>query len=167
VVFCRNVERRNYTFYCLVIAAGVLRVFLCYQKNLFVELWKAWNYSFGGVVIITLMVYHECISYYYSRNLGSVLTFEKFEQSAGSALLSLIVGLFFYFQKYLMLTHQKFHSFIGTSFIGMVSSKFKGAIFVYCQLFSSIYINKSHFFQGFGGALGTLAFISLLTTICF
>jgi hypothetical protein len=58
--------------------------------------------------------------------------------------------------------------FIGTSFIGMVSSKVQGSYFrlaVAGILFSSVYINKSHFFQGFGGALGTLAFISLLTTM--
>jgi hypothetical protein len=42
----------------------------------------------------------------------------------------------------------------------MVSSKVQGSYFrlaVAGILFSSVYINKSHFFQGFGGALGTLA----------
>jgi hypothetical protein len=50
----------------------------------------------------------------------------------------------------------------------MVSSKVQSSYFrlaVAGILFSSVYINKSHFFQGFGGALGTLAFISLLTTM--
>jgi hypothetical protein len=31
--------------------------------------------------------------------------------------------------------------------------------------YSIIYINNSHFFEDFGGALGVLAFISLLTTM--
>ncbi|WP_339723799.1 hypothetical protein [Maribacter stanieri] len=34
-------------------------------------------------------------------------------------------------------------------------------------LFSIIHINKNNLFQGFGGALGTLAFIALLTTFAF
>jgi hypothetical protein len=108
--------------------------------------------------------------------LGSVLTFyicEKFEQSAvrSSALLSLIVGLFFYcfpeiFNAYLSKNIPIV--FIGTSFIGMVSTKVQGSYFrlaVAGILFSSIYINKSHFFEGFGGALGALAFIASLTTM--
>jgi uncharacterized membrane protein YqgA involved in biofilm formation len=108
--------------------------------------------------------------------LGAVLTFyisDKFEQSAvrSSALLSLIVGLFFYcfpeiFNVYLSKNIPIV--FIGTSFIGMVSAKAQGSYFrlaIAGILFSSIYINKSHFFEGFGGALGALAFIALLTTM--
>jgi hypothetical protein len=49
----------------------------------------------------------------------------------------------------------------------MVSSKVQGSYFrlaVAGILFSSLH-QQSHFFQGFGGALGTLAFISLLTQL--
>ena len=57
---------------------------------------------------------------------------------------------------------------MGTSFIGMVSAKSYGSYFrlaVAGALFSIIYSHKSLFFEGFGGALGALAFISLLTVI--
>jgi len=108
--------------------------------------------------------------------LGAALTYyvsARFKQGAvrSSALLSLIVGLFFYcFPEILnaYLTKNIPIAFIGTSFIGMVSSKAKGSYFrlvVAGILFSIIYINKSHFFEGFGGALGALAFISLVTTM--
>lgn len=108
--------------------------------------------------------------------IGSVLTFyisQKFQQSAvrSSALLSLIVGLFFYYFPEIFnayLTKNIPIVFIGTSFIGMVSSKVQGSyirLAIAGILFSSIYINKSHFFEGFGGALGALAFIALLTTM--
>jgi Na+-driven multidrug efflux pump len=49
----------------------------------------------------------------------------------------------------------------------MVSSKVQGSYFrlaVAGILFSSVYINKSHFFQGFGSARD-FSFISLLTTM--
>ncbi|MFT5253434.1 MAG: hypothetical protein ACI87N_002471 [Flavobacteriales bacterium] len=108
--------------------------------------------------------------------LGSTVTFyigDKFKQSAvrSSALLSLIVALFFYFFPEILNAYLSKNIplvFIGTSFIGMVSAKVQGSYFrlaVAGILFSTVYINKSHFFQGFGGALGTLAFISLLTTM--
>ncbi|WP_205334612.1 hypothetical protein [Flavobacterium fluviale] len=55
--------------------------------------------------------------------------------------------------------------FIGSSFIGMVSSRL---ISNYCTIgaagviFCIIFLNTSRFFHGFGGALGTSACISLL-----
>ncbi|MBL3655180.1 hypothetical protein [Fulvivirga sediminis] len=58
--------------------------------------------------------------------------------------------------------------FIGGSFIGMVSSE---VIHSYTFLtisgiiFSILYINASHYFNGYGGALGTTACISLLVSI--
>ncbi|TXD49436.1 hypothetical protein [Polaribacter sp. IC073] len=106
--------------------------------------------------------------------IGAILTFyvsRKFKQSAvrSSALLSLVVGLVFYcFPEILnpYLTKNIPMVFLGTSFIGMVSLEAYGnylRLALAGIIFSSIYINKSHFFEGFGGALGALAFISLLT----
>lgn len=108
--------------------------------------------------------------------LGATSTFyvnEHLKQGAvrASALLSLVVSLFFYCFPNLLnpyLTQNIPAAFIGASFVGMVSSK---AITHYRWLitagiiFSIIYINKSTFFKGYGGALGTSAFIALLTTM--
>ncbi|MHA7944545.1 hypothetical protein ACJOV8_015820 [Formosa sp. 3Alg 14/1] len=108
--------------------------------------------------------------------LGATLTFyvnEHLKQGAvrASALLTLIVSLFFYYFPEVLnpyLTQNIPTAFIGASFVGMVSSK---AIIHYRWLiiagiiFSIIYINKSMFFQGYGGALGTSAFIALLATM--
>jgi uncharacterized membrane protein YqgA involved in biofilm formation len=111
-----------------------------------------------------------------SAILGATVTFyvsDKFKQSAvrSSALLSLIVGLIFHFSPEMFNAYLSKNIplvFIGSSFIGMVSSKVQASylrLAVAAILFSSVFINKSHFFEGFGGALGTLAFISLLTTM--
>lgn len=108
--------------------------------------------------------------------LGATVTFyisDKLKQSAvrSSASFSLIVALFFHFFPEILNAYLSKNIplvFIGTSFIGMVSFKVRGSYFrlaVAGILFSTVYINKSDFFEGFGGALGTLAFISLLTTI--
>ncbi|QOW09758.1 hypothetical protein Q73A0000_04935 [Kaistella flava (ex Peng et al. 2021)] len=108
--------------------------------------------------------------------LGATLTFYvsehyKLGPIRSSALLSVSVGLFFYCFPHLFnsyLTKNIPLVFMGTSFIGMVSSKSYGSYFrlaVAGTLFSTIYCNKSLFFEGFGGALGALAFISLLTVI--
>ncbi|QDO95156.1 hypothetical protein FNB79_14630 [Formosa sediminum] len=108
--------------------------------------------------------------------LGATSTFyvnEHLKQGAvrASALLSLCVSLFFYCLPDLLnsyLTQNIPTAFIGASFVGMVSSK---AISHYKWLilagiiFSIIYINKSTFFKGYGGALGTTAFIALLATM--
>ena len=108
--------------------------------------------------------------------LGATLTFyvsERYQLGPirSSAVLSIAVGLFFYsfpniFNPYL--TKNIPLVFMGTSFIGMVSAKSYGSYFrltIAGILFSIIYCNKSLFFEGFGGALGALAFISLLTVI--
>lgn len=110
--------------------------------------------------------------------LGATLTFYvsenyKIGPIRSSALLSVAVGLFFYcfpnlFNSYL--TKNIPLVFMGTSFIGMVSNKYYGSYFSLGfagTLFSIIYCNKSLFFEGFGGALGALAFISLLSVISF
>lgn len=88
-----------------------------------------------------------------------------------SACLSLIVAGFFYFFPGILnqtLVKNIPAVFIGGSFIGMASAKlvpsylrlaFAGLIF------TIIYLNTSHFFNGYGGALGTTASISLLVTL--
>ena len=110
--------------------------------------------------------------------LGSTLTYFVSEQLQlgavkASALLSLVVGLFFYaFPDALnmYLTEHLPIVFVGTSFIGMVSSKTLKSytlLAIAGTLFTAIYINKSNVFDGYGGALGALAFIALLTTMGF
>ena len=110
--------------------------------------------------------------------LGASLTFyvsKYLKQGAvrASALLSLIVGLFFYsFPESLniYLTQNIPIVFIGASFVGMVSSNAKGNITQIAfagLLFSIIYINKNDLFEGYGGALGAMALIAFLTTLSF
>lgn len=106
--------------------------------------------------------------------LGATLTYYVSEQLKqgpvrSSALLSLIVGLFFYcFPEILSqyLANNIPLVFIGASFIGMVSAKVKVnylSLVIAGFLFSTIYLGKSDFFEGYGGALGAMAFIALLT----
>ncbi|WP_405414416.1 hypothetical protein [Maribacter sp. Asnod1-A12] len=110
--------------------------------------------------------------------LGAIMTFyvsHYYKQGPvrASALLSLLVGLFFYFFPEMLnnyLTKNIPVVFIGTSFIGMISTTTKRSyvhLAIAGFLFSIIYINKNNLFQGFGGALGALAFIALLTTFAF
>ena len=110
--------------------------------------------------------------------LGATLTHfvsEQLKQGAikASALLSLLVGLFFYCFPELLDAYLTKHIqivFVGTSFIGMVSSKTLKSyplLAIAGTLFTIIYISKNHVFDGYGGALGALAFIALLTTMGF
>ncbi len=110
--------------------------------------------------------------------LGATLThfvseYLRFGAVKASALLSLIVGLFFYaFTNVLngYLTEHLPIVFVGTSFIGMVSAKTLKSytlLAIAGALFTGIYITKSHVFDGYGGALGALAFIALVTTMGF
>jgi len=110
--------------------------------------------------------------------LGATLTYfvsEHLRLGAvkASALLSLIVGLFFYAFPNLLNSYLTEHLpivFVGTSFIGMVSSKTLKSytlLAIAGSLFTAIYITKNHVFDGYGGALGALAFIALLTTMGF
>ncbi|WP_458627549.1 hypothetical protein [Winogradskyella sp. PC D3.3] len=110
--------------------------------------------------------------------LGSTLTYFVSEQLRfgtvkASASLSLIVGLFFYAFPNLLNMYLTAHLpivFVGTSFIGMVSSKTLKSfplLAIAGALFTAIYIHKNNVFDGYGGALGALAFIALVTTMGF
>lgn len=89
-----------------------------------------------------------------------------------SALLTLPVAAFFYFFPTLcgpFFTQNVPMVFIGSTFIGMVSAQ-KMSSYVGIALagliFSLIYLNTSRFFDGYGGALGTSACISILVMLC-
>lgn len=108
--------------------------------------------------------------------IGAILTYfvsEKLKQGAvrASALLSIPVGLFFYFFPQLLdsyLTKNIPLVFIGATFIGMVSSEVKVSYIklgLAGVLFSIIYIYNTNFFEGYGGSLGALALISLLAAM--
>lgn len=97
----------------------------------------------------------------------------KMHQGAvrASALLSLIVGLFFYFFPNLLsqsLTRNIPLVFIGASFIGMVSSRILSSYILLSLsglIFSILFVNSSKYFAGYGGGLGTTAAISLLVSL--
>ncbi|SKB39716.1 hypothetical protein SAMN05660776_0954 [Salegentibacter holothuriorum] len=118
----------------------------------------------------------EIIILFLTGIISALITYvvnNKYRQGAvrGSAGLSFLVGLFFYFFPEIFnpyLTKNIPIVFIGATFIGMVSSKilpsyllvgFSGFIF------SIIYLNASPFFKGYGGALGTTASISVLVSL--
>ncbi len=104
---------------------------------------------------------------------GVVLTFyvsTKMEHGAvgASAGLSLIVGIFFYLFPAVLspyLTHNIPLAFMGASFVGMVSEKIIRNYWPFVLagiVFSILYLNTGSYFEGFGGALGTTASISVI-----
>lgn len=108
--------------------------------------------------------------------ISPVLTFymnEELKQGPvrSSALLSLIVALFFYVFPYSMdpyLVKNIPVVFIGGSFIGMVSSRILSNYFLIGTaglVFCLIYLNTSQFFRGYGGAVGTTSAIALLAVL--
>lgn len=88
-----------------------------------------------------------------------------------SALLSLLIASVFYFFPDLLNTTLAKNipvAFIGGSFIGMVSKKMVDSYFklaISGLVFAIIYLNTSNFFNGYGGALGASAGISLLSVL--
>lgn len=88
-----------------------------------------------------------------------------------SAGLSLLVACFFHFFPHCLnaaLVKNIPIVFIGSSFIGMVSAKLLSSylkIGIAGIIFCIIYLNTSRFFNGYGGALGTTASISLLVVL--
>jgi hypothetical protein len=108
--------------------------------------------------------------------LSSMLTFyvnEDLKQGPvrSSAVLSLMVGLYFHFfppsmDSYLLKNIPLV--FIGASFVGMVSVRLlSNYLLIGCAgvIFCLIYLNTSKFFNGYGGALGTSASIALLSVL--
>ncbi|MFZ0491078.1 MAG: hypothetical protein WAM00_12590 [Salegentibacter sp.] len=104
---------------------------------------------------------------------GTYVVNNKLQQGAvrASALLSLVVGLFFYYFPGLLsayLTRNIPLVFIGASFIGMVSSRILSSYILLSLsgiIFSILFVNSSKYFAGFGGGLGTTAAISLLVSL--
>lgn len=108
--------------------------------------------------------------------LGAMLTFylnEGLKQGPvrSSAMLSLIVALFFYFFPHIadpFLVKNIPLVFIGSSFIGMVSARLVSSYWLIGlagAIFCVIFLNTSRFFNGYGGALGISACISLLAIL--
>ena len=97
----------------------------------------------------------------------------KFNQGnvRASALLSLVVGGFFYIFPDIKTSYLATNIplvFIGASFVGMANLKiFSNYIFLIISgfVFTLIYLNASQFFTGYGGGLGTMACISVLVSI--
>ncbi|WP_034920802.1 hypothetical protein [Gillisia sp. CAL575] len=105
--------------------------------------------------------------------IGVVLTFyvsTKMEHGAvrASAGLSLSVGIFFYlFPDTLtpFLTHNIPVAFMGASFVGMVSNKIIHSYWMLTFtgiMYSILYLHTGSYFEGFGGALGITASISVI-----
>lgn len=88
-----------------------------------------------------------------------------------SAGLSLVVGMFFYFFPNLLseyLTHHIPFVFFGASFVGMVSKNLVSsywALGISGIIFSTLYLHTGPYFEGFGGALGTTASISVIVIL--
>lgn len=108
--------------------------------------------------------------------LSAIITFyvnENLKQGPvrSSAILSLVVGMYFYYfpdtaNEYLVKNIPIV--FIGASFIGMVSARLLSnylLIGIAGIFFCLIYLNASKFFNGYGGALGTSSAISLLAVL--
>ncbi|SDZ88564.1 hypothetical protein [Pedobacter hartonius] len=108
--------------------------------------------------------------------LSSVATFyvnEDLKQGPvrSSAVLSLIVGVCFYFFSHSINSYLVKNIpivFIGASFIGMVSVRLLSNYLLIGTagvIFCLIYLNTSKFFNGYGGALGISASIALLAVL--
>ena len=100
--------------------------------------------------------------------LNNILKLGAVRSSAG---LSLVVGLIFYVFSNIapaFLTKNIPIVFIGATFIGMVSKEVIAHYFLLAlagALFAIIYVNSSAFFNGYGGALGTTASITVLVAV--
>ena len=115
----------------------------------------------------------ETLIIFISSIAGVLLTFHistKMEHGAvrASAGLSLIVGLFFYIFPEALSTYLPHNIplvFMGASFVGMVSEKIISnywALILAGIVFSILYLHTGTYFEGFGGALGTTASISVI-----
>lgn len=115
-------------------------------------------------IIVFTSVIAAMLTFYVNHNL-------KQGPVRSSALLSLLVALPFYFFPNLVTADLAKNipvAFIGGSFIGMVSKKIVDSYFklaISGLVFAVIYLNTSSFFNGYGGALGASAGISLLSVL--
>lgn len=120
------------------------------------------------------MIYY--VSILITAVLGAIGTFlfhnniKQVNPIFASASLTLIVSLLCHFVQDINLIpiQQIPYVFIGGSFIGMSTrkkAKSKLNIILASLFFSLIYIKSSQFFQGYGGALGLSACISVLIVI--
>ncbi|MEH0158530.1 hypothetical protein V6R21_31060 [Limibacter armeniacum] len=108
--------------------------------------------------------------------LGALITFwlnVKLHQGPvrASALVALVIGLVFYLYPNCLGEYLSTHLpivVIGASFVGMaslqVTPQFRW-VALSGFVFSILYLNSSRFFQGFGGALGTAACLSLVLVL--
>jgi hypothetical protein len=117
-----------------------------------------------AIIIIITAIIAAMLTFYVNHQL-------KQGPVRSSALLSLIVALPFYFYPNLLdpaLSKNIPVAFIGGSFIGMVSRKIIDSymkLAISGFIFAIIYLNTSNFFNGYGGALGASAGISLLSVL--
>ncbi|MNK03403.1 hypothetical protein D3C87_212500 [compost metagenome] len=115
-------------------------------------------------IIITTAIIAAMLTFYVNHKL-------KQGPVRSSALLSLLVALLFHFFPNWIdadLSKNIPVVFIGGSFIGMVSKKIVDSYFklaISGLVFAIIYLNTSSFFNGYGGALGASAGISLLSVL--
>ncbi|SOD13062.1 hypothetical protein [Pedobacter xixiisoli] len=115
-------------------------------------------------IIITAAIIAAMLTFYVNHKL-------KQGPVRSSALLSLLVALIFYFFPNWIdadLSKNIPVVFIGGSFIGMVSKKIVDSyikLAISGLVFAIIYLNTSSFFNGYGGALGASAGISLLSVL--
>jgi len=118
----------------------------------------------------------ETFILYLVGTIGSTATYyvnTKFHQGAvrSSALLTLLVAGFLHFFPQSVPPHLAQYIppiFIGASFIGMVSKNQLSTYFGLAlagAIFTTILLNTSKFFTGYGGALGTSACIALLVVL--
>ncbi|WP_113635312.1 hypothetical protein [Nubsella zeaxanthinifaciens] len=118
----------------------------------------------------------NALVYIFTAILAAMLTFyvnHSLKQGAvrSSALLALLVALLFHYVPDILsatLTKNIPVVFIGGSFIGMASKKIVDSYFklaISGFVFAIIYLNTSSFFNGYGGALGASAGISLLSVL--
>lgn len=116
------------------------------------------------IILFTVSFFSAVITFYVNEEL-------KQGPVRSSALLSLMVGLYFYFFPHSMDSYLVKNIplvFIGASFIGMVSSRIISNYLLIGTaglIFCLIYVNTGKFFNGYGGALGTSSAIALLAAL--
>ncbi|WP_344851177.1 hypothetical protein [Pedobacter jeongneungensis] len=118
----------------------------------------------NGAILLLVGFFGAMLTFYLNEGLGQ-------GPVRSSAMLSLGVALFFHFFPHITdpyIVKNIPLVFIGSSFIGMVSSRLVSnywLIGLAGTVFCIIFLNTSRFFTGYGGALGISACISLLAIL--